>query len=163
MAELKRTLGVWSAAAVSIGAIIRVSGQGVPVLAVVFVGLTAVAIVLSSRGNLDVLAQIFNFGTRTTYFFINLSLIKLRWDRPGDRRGFSRSVLSPYPAARYPFLRPAPGFPQPLCDALWPGLARHWCFRLRGPAESPVGTGILQPLFNRVMTPSPTHKNDILS
>ncbi|MCG7854989.1 MAG: amino acid permease, partial [Methanoregulaceae archaeon] len=66
----------------------RVSGQGVPVLAVVFVGLTAASIVLLSRGNLDVLAQIFNFGTLTTYFFINLSLIKLRWDLPGEHRGF---------------------------------------------------------------------------
>jgi len=66
----------------------RVSEQGVPVLAVLFVGLTAAAIVFLSRGNLDVLAQIFNFGTLTTYFFINLSLIKLRWDQPGERRGF---------------------------------------------------------------------------
>lgn len=66
----------------------RISKGGVPILTVVFVGLTAMAIILLSRGNLDALAQIFNFGTLTTYFFINLSLIKLRWDQPEVRRGF---------------------------------------------------------------------------
>lgn len=66
----------------------RVSENGVPVLAVIFVGLAAAVIILLSRGNLATLAQIFNFGTLTTYFFINLSLIKLRWDFPATHRGF---------------------------------------------------------------------------
>ncbi|NYT07290.1 MAG: hypothetical protein GKC05_03415 [Methanomicrobiales archaeon] len=71
-------------------------------LDVIFVGVTAAAIILLSRGNLDVLAQIFNFGTLTTYFFINLSLIKLRWDLPDEKRGF-RVPAYPLPTRKiYP-------------------------------------------------------------
>jgi APA family basic amino acid/polyamine antiporter len=47
-----------------------------------------VAIVLFSGGNLNTLAQIFNLGTLMTFFFINLSLIKLRWDLPETPRAF---------------------------------------------------------------------------
>lgn len=65
-----------------------ISKRGVPLHAILFVGIIASAIILVARGNLDALAQIFNFGTLTTYFFINLSLIKLRWDHPQIERPF---------------------------------------------------------------------------
>jgi basic amino acid/polyamine antiporter, APA family len=66
----------------------RVSGSGVPFFSVILVSVAMSAIVLASGGNLGTLAQIFNFGTLVTFFFINLSLVKLRWDDPGAERGF---------------------------------------------------------------------------
>ncbi len=66
-----------------------ISNKGVPLYSVLLVGFVAAAIILAARGNLDTLAQIFNFGTLTTFFFINLSLIKLRWDEPDLQRGFT--------------------------------------------------------------------------
>ena len=72
----------------------RVSGGGVPFISVILVSVAMSAIVLISGGDLGTLAQIFNFGTLITFFFINLSLIKLRWDEPGIKRGF---VVPLYP------------------------------------------------------------------
>jgi basic amino acid/polyamine antiporter, APA family len=66
----------------------RVSGNGVPYVTVIIVSVAMSAIVLASGGGLDTLAQVFNFGTLLTFFFINLSLVKLRWDNPGAIRGF---------------------------------------------------------------------------
>ena len=67
----------------------RVSGAGVPFISVILVSGVMSAIVLLSGGDLGTLAQIFNFGTLMTFFFINLSLVKLRWDDPGAVRGFT--------------------------------------------------------------------------
>ncbi len=67
----------------------RVSAGGVPFVSVILVFLAISAIVLASGGDLGTLAQIFNFGTLVTFFFINLSLVKLRWDDPGAKRGFT--------------------------------------------------------------------------
>ncbi len=72
----------------------RVSGGGVPFISVILVSVAMSAMVLISGGDLGTLAQIFNFGTLITFFFINLSLIKLRWDEPGIKRGF---VVPLYP------------------------------------------------------------------
>jgi basic amino acid/polyamine antiporter, APA family len=66
----------------------RVSQGGVPFISVILVSVVMSAIVLIAGGNLETLAQIFNFGTLMTFFFINISLIKLRWDDPGAIRGF---------------------------------------------------------------------------
>jgi APA family basic amino acid/polyamine antiporter len=66
----------------------HISKRGVPVYAVVAVAVIMSLIILVSGGNLDTLAQIFNFGTLMTFFFINLSLVKLRWDQPGAVRSF---------------------------------------------------------------------------
>ena len=66
----------------------RVSGNGVPYVSVILVSVVMSAIVLISGGDLGTLAQVFNFGTLMTFFFINMSLIKLRWDDPGAVRGF---------------------------------------------------------------------------
>jgi APA family basic amino acid/polyamine antiporter len=65
-----------------------VSRRGVPIYALLVTGTAMAAIVLFSGGNLNTLAQIFNFGTLMTFFFINLSLIKLRWDLPETPRAF---------------------------------------------------------------------------
>lgn len=69
-------------------ALARVSGNGVPYVSVVIASVAMSAIVLASGGGLDTLAQVFNFGTLLTFFFINASLVKLRWDDPGAVRGF---------------------------------------------------------------------------
>ena len=65
-----------------------VSGNGVPFVSVIITSVAISAIVLVSGGDLSSLAQVFNFGTLMTFFFINLSLIKLRWDSPSVPRGF---------------------------------------------------------------------------
>lgn len=67
----------------------EVSSNGVPVISVGIVVIVMSAIVLFSVGNLGLLAQIFNFGTLMTFFFVNMSQIKLRWDNPHEKRGFS--------------------------------------------------------------------------
>jgi len=69
--------------------IIRISKNGVPFISVIIVSVAMAGIVLVSGGDLAALAQVFNFGTLLTFFFINLSLVKLRWDNPGAVRGFN--------------------------------------------------------------------------
>jgi APA family basic amino acid/polyamine antiporter len=66
----------------------RISRSGVPYIAVIIVSVAMAGIVLISGGDLTTLAQVFNFGTLLTFFFINLSLVKLRWDNPDAVRGF---------------------------------------------------------------------------
>jgi APA family basic amino acid/polyamine antiporter len=66
----------------------RISRNGVPYISVVVVSVVMAAIVIVSGGNLATLAQVFNFGTLLTFFFINMSLVKLRWDNPEAIRGF---------------------------------------------------------------------------
>jgi APA family basic amino acid/polyamine antiporter len=65
-----------------------VSSASVPVNAVLVSGLVMVGIILASGGDLGTLAQIFNFGTLLTYFFINLSVIELRHKMPEIKRPF---------------------------------------------------------------------------
>lgn len=55
-----------------------ISKNGVPTFTVTLSGIVIAAIVVVSKGNLDWLASIFNFGTMMTYFFINLSVVRLR-------------------------------------------------------------------------------------
>jgi APA family basic amino acid/polyamine antiporter len=66
----------------------RVSSASVPIESVLVTGLAMIAIILASGGDLGTLAQIFNFGTLLTYFFINLSLIELRHKVPEVKRPF---------------------------------------------------------------------------
>jgi APA family basic amino acid/polyamine antiporter len=66
----------------------NVSSAGVPVDAVLISGLFTIGIIFLSGGNLGVLAQVFNFGTLLTYFFINLSLIELRHKMSATPRPF---------------------------------------------------------------------------
>jgi APA family basic amino acid/polyamine antiporter len=65
-----------------------VSAASVPVNAVLVSGLVMIGIILASGGDLGTLAQIFNFGTLLTYFFINLSVIELRHKMPTTARPF---------------------------------------------------------------------------
>jgi len=72
-----------------------ISRRGVPAFTILICGLVISGIVLLTGGNLDWLASIFNFGTLLTFFFINLSLLRLRRTMPDARRGF-RVPFYPY-------------------------------------------------------------------
>ena len=65
-----------------------VSRRGIPVVAVLATGVVNGIIVVLTRGALDWLASVFNFGTVVTFLFINPSLIRLRSTMPEARRGF---------------------------------------------------------------------------
>jgi len=72
-----------------------ISRQNVPVYTILLCGFVISGIVLATRGNLNWLASIFNFGTLLTFFFINLSLLQLRKTMPDVKRGF-KVPLYPY-------------------------------------------------------------------
>ena len=72
-----------------------VSRQGVPAFTILLCGLIISGIVIVTGGNLDWLASLFNFGTLLTFFFINLSLLKLRRTMPEVKRSF-RVPFYPY-------------------------------------------------------------------
>jgi APA family basic amino acid/polyamine antiporter len=65
-----------------------ISRQDVPVYTILVCGIIISGIVVVTGGNLDWLASLFNFGTLLTFFFINLSLIRLRSTMPDAKRGF---------------------------------------------------------------------------
>jgi basic amino acid/polyamine antiporter, APA family len=65
-----------------------ISRQSVPVFTILLCGVIISGIVIITNGNLDWLASLFNFGTLLTFFFINLSLLKLRRTMPEVKRGF---------------------------------------------------------------------------
>ena len=73
----------------------KISRQNVPALTILLVGLVISGIVVITNGNLDWLASLFNFGTLLTFFFINLSLLKLRRIMPDAKRSF-KVPLYPY-------------------------------------------------------------------
>ncbi len=73
----------------------KISRQNVPAFTVLLCGIIISGIVLVTNGNLDWLASLFNFGTLLTFFFINLSLLKLRKLMPDAKRTF-RVPLYPY-------------------------------------------------------------------
>jgi APA family basic amino acid/polyamine antiporter len=66
----------------------RISKNGIPFLTVIISGIAISIIIVISRGNLDQLASIFNFGTLLTFIFINLSLLELRRTQPDVKRRF---------------------------------------------------------------------------
>ncbi len=70
------------------GMLAGISKNGIPTFTVMLSGIVIAAIVVVSRGNLDWLASIFNFGTLMTYFFINLSVVRLREKMPHATRTF---------------------------------------------------------------------------
>jgi len=70
------------------GIFARISDRGIPTLTVLISGIAISAIVFLTSGNLDWLASVFNFGTLLTFFFINLSLLRLRQTMPGAERPF---------------------------------------------------------------------------
>jgi len=67
----------------------KISRQNVPVVTILVVGIVISGIVVVTAGNLDWLASLFNFGTLLTFFFINLSLIRLRKTMPDAPRRFT--------------------------------------------------------------------------
>ena len=72
-----------------------ISRQSVPVFTILLSGFIISGIVLVTDGNLDWLASLFNFGTLLTFFFINLSLLRLRKLMPDAKRSF-KVPLYPY-------------------------------------------------------------------
>ncbi|MDD1677469.1 MAG: amino acid permease [Methanomicrobiales archaeon] len=75
--------------------IATVSSRGVPSVAVLMCGIASSVIVFVTRGDLSLLASVFNFGTLVTYFFINASLLQLRRTMPDAPRLF-RVPLYPF-------------------------------------------------------------------
>ncbi|MFA5346706.1 MAG: amino acid permease [Methanoregula sp.] len=73
----------------------KISRQNVPAFTVLLCGVIISGIVFVTNGNLDWLASLFNFGTLLTFFFINLSLLRLRKLMPGAKRSF-KVPLYPY-------------------------------------------------------------------
>ncbi|MDD1677852.1 MAG: amino acid permease [Methanomicrobiales archaeon] len=73
----------------------RVSRQSIPFFTVWLCGIIISGIVFFTGGNLEWLASLFNFGTLLTFFFTNLSLIRLRKTMPEVKRGF-KVPLYPY-------------------------------------------------------------------
>ncbi len=66
----------------------KISKRNVPAITILLCGIIISGIVLVTGGNLDWLASLFNFGTLLTFFFINLSLIRLRRLMPDAKRSF---------------------------------------------------------------------------
>ena len=74
----------------------RVSKNGVPFFTVLISGVVIALIVIATKGNLEWLASVFNFGTLMTFFFINLSMVRLRQKMPYADRTF-KVPLYPVP------------------------------------------------------------------
>jgi APA family basic amino acid/polyamine antiporter len=70
------------------GSLAVISKTGIPTLTVLVNGTAIALIILASKGNIELLASIFNFGTLMTFFFINLSLLRLRQKMPDANRTF---------------------------------------------------------------------------
>lgn len=71
------------------GVLAGVSKNGVPTSAVLISGTAIVMIILVTKGDLQLIASIFNFGTLMTFFFINMSLLQLRKKMPEAARSFN--------------------------------------------------------------------------
>lgn len=70
------------------GILSSVSKNGVPINAVLINGVAIALIIIATKGDLQLIASIFNFGTLMTFFFINMSLLKLRKKMPEANRTF---------------------------------------------------------------------------
>ncbi len=66
----------------------RISKNGVPINAVLINGVAIALIIIVTKGDLQLIASIFNFGTLMTFFFINMSLLQLRKKMPEAKRTF---------------------------------------------------------------------------
>jgi len=73
----------------------RISKNGVPTNAVLINGIVIALIIVVTKGDLQLIASIFNFGTLMTFFFINMSLLQLRKKMPEAIRTF-RVPLYPF-------------------------------------------------------------------
>ncbi len=70
------------------GILARISKNGVPTNAVLISGTAIAFIIIVTKGDLQLIASIFNFGTLMTFFFINMSLLQLRKKMPEANRTF---------------------------------------------------------------------------
>lgn len=70
------------------GILARISKNGVPTFAVLISGAAIALIIIVTKGDLQLIASIFNFGTLMTFFFINMSLLQLRKKMPKANRTF---------------------------------------------------------------------------
>ncbi len=78
------------------GLLAKISKNGIPTHTVMLSGAAIVLIIIATRGNLELIASIFNFGTLMTFFFINLSMVRLRQKMPTANRPF-KVPLYPVP------------------------------------------------------------------
>ncbi len=70
------------------GILAKISNNGVPTNAVFISGASIALIIIATKGDLELIASIFNFGTMMEFFFINMSLLQLRKKRPEANRTF---------------------------------------------------------------------------
>lgn len=70
------------------GILAKISKNGSPTYSVFVSGAAIALIIIATKGNLELIASIFNFGTLMTFFFINMSLLELRKKMPGAKRTF---------------------------------------------------------------------------
>ncbi|MCL7412693.1 MAG: APC family permease [ANME-2 cluster archaeon] len=78
------------------GFLSNISKNGIPTSSVLACGVAITLIIIGTKGNLELIASIFNFGTLLTFFFINLSMIQLRKKMPDANRTF-KVPLYPIP------------------------------------------------------------------
>lgn len=67
-----------------------------PVVALLFFGILACFIVIASRGKLDFIADLYNFGAMIAFFFAHLALIALRIKQPHLKRPFKVPLNIPF-------------------------------------------------------------------
>ncbi len=67
-----------------------------PIVALAFFGIIAGFVVLASRGSMDFLADLYNFGAMLAFLFAHLSLICLRIKRPHLKRPFRAPLNIPF-------------------------------------------------------------------
>ena len=66
-----------------------------PIVALAFFSIVAGFVVAASRGSMDFLADLYNFGAMLAFFFAHLSLISLRIKRPQLKRPFRAPLNIP--------------------------------------------------------------------
>lgn len=73
-----------------------------PIVSLAFFTLLASLVILASRGNMDFLADLYNFGAMLAFFFAHLSLIALRIRKPRMKRPFRVPFNIPFGAYSIP-------------------------------------------------------------
>ncbi len=67
-----------------------------PIISLAVYGIAAMLIILASRGSMDFLADLYNFGAMIAFFFAHVSLIVLRIKRPRMKRPFTSPLNIPF-------------------------------------------------------------------
>lgn len=66
-----------------------------PYVSLAFFTVLAILIVVLSRGSLEFLADLYNFGAQIAFFFAHLSLLVLRWKKPSLHRPYRAPLNIP--------------------------------------------------------------------